>query len=217
MADTDRKAWEQQQRSNRIVDKAQAVFFENGYENTTLPAIADAAGYNKRTLYLYFKDKEELFLAVVLRGLIQLRATLAKAADRAGSDDSGLQHMARAFFDFSVQSPEFLDLIMIYESRYFDYLNGDGSFAPDSYRAQCQQVSADMARMVTAAIEKGMEIGTIGKDLTPQQLMLLLWGQIFGVMKIFRMRRQHFREAFGIRPEALFEHFVAMVERALKF
>jgi len=217
MTDKDRKAWEQQQRSNRIVDKAQAVFFENGYDKTTLPAIADAAGYNKRTLYLYFKDKEELFLAVVLRGLIQLRATLAKAADQAGSNDSGLQHMARAFFDFSIQSPEFLDLIMIYESRYFDYLNGDGSFAPDSYRAQCQQVSADMARMVTTAIEKGMEIGSIGKDLTPQQLMLLLWGQIFGVMKIFRMRRQHFREAFGIRPEVLFEHFVAMVERALKF
>jgi AcrR family transcriptional regulator len=217
MTDTDRKAWEQQQRSNRIVDKAQAVFFENGYENTTLPAIADAAGYNKRTLYLYFRDKEEIFLAVVLRGLIQLRATLAKAIDKAGSDDSGLQHMARAFFDFSVHSPEFLDLIMIYESRYFDYLSGDGSFAPDSYRAQCQQVSTDMARMVTAAIEKGMEIGTIGKDLTPQQLMLLLWGQIFGVMKIFRMRRNHFQDAFGIRPEALFDQFVAMVERALKF
>ena len=111
MTDTDRKDWEQQQRSNRIVDKAQAVFFENGYENTTLPAIADAAGYNKRTLYLYFKDKEEIFLAVVLRGLIQLRATLEKAIDPAGSTDSGLQHMARAFFDFSVHSPEFLDLI----------------------------------------------------------------------------------------------------------
>jgi AcrR family transcriptional regulator len=216
MTDTDRKAWEQQQRSNRIVDKAQAVFFENGYDKTTLPAIADAAGYNKRTLYLYFKDKEEIFLAVVLRGLIQLRATLEKAIDPAGSTGSGLQPMARAFFDFSVHSPEFLDLIMIFESRYFDYLNGDDSLAPDSYRAQCQQVSADMARMVTAAIEKGMETGTIGKDLTPQQLMLLLWGQIFGVMKIFRMRRNHFREAFGILPEALFEHFVAMVERALK-
>ena len=216
MTDTDRKAWEQQQRSRRIVDKAQAVFFENGYDKTTLPAIADAAGYNKRTLYLYFKDKEEIFLAVVRRGLVQLRSALAKAIDPVGSTDSGLRDMARAFFDFSVHSPEFLDLIMIYESRHFDYHNGDGALDPQSYRAQCQQISADMARMVTAAIEKGMNVGTIGKDLTPQQLMLILWGQIFGVMKIFRMRRNHFREAFGILPEALFEYFVAMVERALK-
>jgi hypothetical protein len=148
--------------------------------------------------------------------LIQLRATLAKAIDQAGSDDSGLRNMARAFFDFSVYSPEFLDLIMIYESRYFDYINGNGSAARDSYRTQCQQVSADMARMVTTAIEKGMELGTIGKNLAPQQLMLLLWGQIFGVMKIFRMRRQHFEAAFGIRREVLFDHFVAMVERALR-
>jgi len=216
MVDTDRKAWEQKQRSNRIVDKAQAVFFEKGYDKTTLPAIAAAAGYNKRTLYLYFKDKEELFLAVVLRGLIQLRGMLETAVGQAGSQESGLQNMARAFFDFSLHSPEFLDLIMIYESRYFDYLNGEDSLAPDGCRAQCQQVSADMARMVTTAIESGMAGGRIRNDLTPQQLMLILWGQIFGVMKIFRMRRNHFREAFGIAPETLFESFVAMVERALE-
>jgi AcrR family transcriptional regulator len=216
MTDTDRRAWEQQQRSNRIIDKAQAVFFKKGYDRTTLPAIASAAGYNKRTLYLYFKDKEDIFLAVVLRGLNRLRSVLAGAIDRAAPADTGLTHLARAFFDFSVEQPEFLDLIMIYESRHFVYLDHEIPSAPRSYGEQCQQVSADIACMVTASIEKGMRAGGIRQDVTPQQLMLLLWGQVFGVMKVFRMRRRHFQAAFGIRRKTLFEHFVVMVERALK-
>ena len=216
MADPDRKAWEQQQRSNRIVDKAQAVFLAKGYEKTTLPAIASAAGYNKRTLYLYFRDKEEIFLAVVLRGLVLLRNALGDAIGKPDAMGGDLRRMARAFFDFSVRNPEFLDLIMTYESRHFVYHDPTTASEPHSYREQCQQVSCDMAGLVTQAIEKEMRAGTVRKDLTPHQLMLLLWGQIFGVMKVFRMRRRHFEEAFGIRREALFDGFVAMVERALK-
>ena len=214
MTDRDRKAWEQQQRSNRIIDKAQAVFFARGYEKTTLPAIADAAGYNKRTLYLYFKDKEELFLAVALRGLIQLRTALAGAIEHTG-EPGGLHSLARAFYEFSVEYPEFIDLIMTYESRHFVYHEPTTAARPRSFREQCQAVSGSIAELVTKAIEKEMEAGTIRKDLSPRPLMLLLWGQIFGVMKILRMRRRHFEEAFGISRERLFDHFVAMVDRAL--
>jgi AcrR family transcriptional regulator len=215
MVSTDRKAWEQEQRKQRLVEIAEAVFFENGFEGTTLPAIADAAGYNKRTLYLYFRDKRDIFLAVVLRGLEGLREALKRALEAEVPAGSGLRELAAAFFDFSIDHPEYLDLIMIYESRYFIYHDRDASTDPDSHLERCQQVSDDMARLVTAAIETGMTGGRLKSDLTPRQLMLILWGQIFGVMKIFRMRRRHFEAAFGIGRRALFEHFVDMVERSL--
>ena len=215
MTDADRKAWEQRQRSERIVDKAQAVFFENGYDKTTLPAIAAAAGYNKRTLYLYFKDKDDLFLAVVRRGLKLLRQRLAEAIEGTGSRHGALRRMAEAFFDFASDHPEHLDLIMIYESRYFVYHGDASAAAPAGYGHACQKASADMARMVTAAIEAGMADGDIRSDLSPRQLMLLLWGQVFGVVKILRMRETNFEAAFGIGRRALFDHFVTMVEGAL--
>lgn len=215
MVSSDRKAWEQEQRRKRIVDMAEAVFFENGYDGATLPAIAEAAGYNKRTLYLYFKDKEDLFLAVVLRGLEGLRGALTHSLDRTASKSSRLREMAAAFFDFSMEHPEYLDLIMAYESRYFVYHNRTASVAPDSHRERCQQASEDMARMVTAAIDTWMAGGGVKSDLTAHQLMLILWGQIVGVMKILRMREKNFEAAFGIGRRALFDQFVGMVERAL--
>lgn len=215
MSTLDRKAWEQEQRKQRIVDMAEGVFFKNGYDNATVPSIADAAGYNKRTLYLYFKDKEDIFLAVVLRGLEGLRTALEKALDGAAENTSGLRELAGAFFDFSQNHPEYLDLIMVYESRHFVYHDPDATRETDSHPGRCQQVSDDMARMVSAAIERGMARNGLKTDLTPRQLMLILWGQVFGVVKILRMRRHNFQAAFGISRRVLFDHFVEMVERAL--
>jgi AcrR family transcriptional regulator len=215
MVSSDRKAWEQEQRKNRIVDMAEAVFFKNGYDGATLPAIADAAGYNKRTLYLYFKDKDDIFLAVVLRGLEGLRGALKHALDRTAPNSGRLREMAAALFDFSMEHPEYLDLIMAYESRYFVYHKRTASVAPDSHRERCQQASEEMAHMVTAAIDAGIAGGGVKSDLTAHQLMLILWGQIVGVMKILRMREKNFEAAFGIGRRALFDQFVGMVEHAL--
>ena len=215
MVSADRKAWEQEQRKQRIVDMAEFVFFQSGYDGATLPAIADAAGYNKRTLYLYFKDKEDLFLAVVLRGLEILRDKLKKSINGTASSSIGLREMAAAFFDFSMDHPQYLDLIMAYEGRYFVYHNRTTSTDPDSHLERCQQVSDDMARMVTEAIEADMARGGVKSDLTAHQLMLILWGQIVGVMKILRIREKNFSAAFGISRRALFDRFVDMIARAL--
>ena len=211
----DRKAWEQQQRRNRIVDMAEAVFLRDGYEKAALPAIAEAAGYNRRTLYLYFKDREAIFQAVVLRSLTRLLTALEAAARDAHAQPDCLRRLAEAFFDFAIDNPGDLDLIMAYESRYFVYHGRAAAPEPDGCLAQCQQVSNDMAQLVTAAIEAGMAAGAISTDLNPHQLMLILWGQIFGVIKVLNMRRKNFTAAFGIDRRTLFDHFVGMVERSL--
>ena len=69
--------------------------------------------------------------------------------------------------------------------------------------------------MATAAIEKGIRQGTLVTELTPRQLMLLLWGQIFGVIQILRIREKHFEKVFGLGREELFGRFVEMLETAL--
>jgi AcrR family transcriptional regulator len=47
----------------RIADKAMVLFAANGYEATTLDAIADAADISRRTIFHYFQSKEEILLS----------------------------------------------------------------------------------------------------------------------------------------------------------
>lgn len=48
---------------HRIAEQGLKLFLANGYEATTLEAIAEAAGISRRTFFYYFKSKEEILLA----------------------------------------------------------------------------------------------------------------------------------------------------------
>jgi len=60
MPDTD-------ERQQQILDAAAAVIVRLGYDKTTMSDIAQEAGASRRTVYLYFKGKEELFEALLYR------------------------------------------------------------------------------------------------------------------------------------------------------
>ena len=212
----ERKAWERLQRQNRIADIAQEIFFEKGYEQTTIIEIANAAGYSKRSIYLYFKDKEEVFLAVALRGLSILHDTIHMACLEFEKKEVGLGLIGHAFYDFSIEHPEFLKLIMLYESRNCIYFK-TGKQVDDLsyYNAECQKKTDATAEIMTKAIQRGMDKGSIKTTLTPIQLMLVLWGHVLGMMQIISIRKAHFEDAYGIDYRDLFSISQEIVETGI--
>src|ERR1700688_1327203 len=58
-----RREQKRQETLKRIGEKGLKLFIANGYERTTLEAIAAAAGISRRTFFYYFKSKEEVLLA----------------------------------------------------------------------------------------------------------------------------------------------------------
>ena len=59
------------QRQQQILDAAAAVIIRLGYDKATMSDIAEEAGASRRTVYLYFKGKEELFEALLYREYMQ--------------------------------------------------------------------------------------------------------------------------------------------------
>ncbi len=49
----------------RVMEAAREVFFEHGFENTSIDAIATAAGVSRTTVYSQFGNKETLFRAIL--------------------------------------------------------------------------------------------------------------------------------------------------------
>lgn len=84
------EGWREKKRRQtlqRISDSALKLFVADGYEATTLDAIAEAAGISRRTFFYYFKSKEEI-LAAWQRGLPEAfrAAVLAEPADQSPFD-----------------------------------------------------------------------------------------------------------------------------------
>ncbi len=64
----------------KLVDVARQLFAKNGVDNTTMNDIAVASKKGRRTLYTYFKSKEEIYMAVVGSELEMLSDALVKVA-----------------------------------------------------------------------------------------------------------------------------------------
>ncbi|MHA1597355.1 MAG: TetR/AcrR family transcriptional regulator [Alphaproteobacteria bacterium] len=60
-----------------IVDAANRLFYEHGYNTTSFKDIADSTGIPKGNFYFYFKSKDELLKAVIEDRLDRLRDTVA--------------------------------------------------------------------------------------------------------------------------------------------
>lgn len=66
----------------RLVDVARSLFAKQGLENTTMNDIALASGKGRRTLYTYFRNKEEIYFAVIETELEMLSTKLSEVAAR---------------------------------------------------------------------------------------------------------------------------------------
>ncbi len=80
-----------------LLDVAQRLFVEHGYEATTVDQIATAAGMSKRSFFRYFATKEELVLSKYERTGEDLAAAL-----RARPGDEPLWRSLRFVFDVVV-------------------------------------------------------------------------------------------------------------------
>lgn len=64
----------------KLVEVARILFAKNGLENTTMNDIAVASKKGRRTLYTYFKNKEELYYAVIETELERLTQKMSEVA-----------------------------------------------------------------------------------------------------------------------------------------
>jgi len=88
------------ERPQEILQAAFDEFSRNGYATTTLEAIAERAGVTKGTIYVYFENKEHLFISMVRE---VTKATLDTVHDMFASHDGSTADLLRAQFSFIYQ------------------------------------------------------------------------------------------------------------------
>ncbi len=103
------------ERQQQILDAAADVIIRLGYDKATMSDIAEEAGASRRTVYLYFKGKEELFEALLYREYMQYSQTWLQAieADPHGGTIGGVY---RALFH-SVNSRPLIAALMRRDRR----------------------------------------------------------------------------------------------------
>lgn len=156
-------------RKTQILDAAIACFAKNGYYETTMDHIVQAAGLSKGALYWYFKSKKVLFRALVelwfaeiLEGLAPVMAQAKSAeeklicvVDSTEKSASAQPELARAmleFFTLATRDSELQDWLVNVYVDYYELVKRliDEGIAGGEFRAVD---SGQMARMILAYID----------------------------------------------------------------
>ena len=88
-----------------ILDAATELFQEHGYENFSLRQVAEAIGYTPTTIYLYFKDKDDLLFHTATEGFVTFGEMLQAAYDSSDDPLERLRAEGQAYVKFALENP----------------------------------------------------------------------------------------------------------------
>lgn len=101
----------QRSRSDEFLDAARGLFFKKGYRGTTIQQIATQAGYSKRTVYLDYVNKDDLFIRVCVEGGELLLKKLSEIPLDELSVETSIGELMSAYSAFSREHNEYFRMI----------------------------------------------------------------------------------------------------------
>jgi AcrR family transcriptional regulator len=106
---------EHDKRKKKILEKALAVFMEEGFESTTYQKIADKCGITRTILYLYFKNKKEIFNYSIKQFLLTIEENInSTRADNSLSSQEKITKVLLAIFKLLEQNRKLLFVVLDY-------------------------------------------------------------------------------------------------------
>lgn len=140
------------EKKQQILDVASKLFLKHGFDAVSMSQIAGEVGGSKSTLYSYFENKDELFLAVVLGGIDQMVEQ---------SSASILAPNLPFFEKLRILGVEYLSFILSEDSLALRRIITAVSNKDGVGRQAFHQIIHDSWEHVTALIEQGIEDGLI--------------------------------------------------------
>lgn len=106
MGTRERRTREKEILRRKIIDAARDLFAKEGYESVTMRKVAQKIEYTPTTIYLYFKDKDELIAAVCEETFAGLLKAMERAERKQSDPVKRLRAACRAYVEFGLAHPD---------------------------------------------------------------------------------------------------------------
>src|SRR5687767_6767232 len=145
----ERRQEEKDRRRVEIVEAAEELYRELGWDAVTMDSVARKARLSRALVYVYFKDKSELLLAITERAMEVLRTRFEEAGSRARLGIDQIEAMGRAYMAYGLEFPHYFDACARLELRATE--NAERSPIEDAVMQMGQRVH----QVVVASLEAG--------------------------------------------------------------
>jgi AcrR family transcriptional regulator len=160
------------------VEAALEAFAERGFSATRLEDVAERAGVSKGTLYLYFRNKEDLFKAVIKLALVSnIEQAEVRLANEGTTQDLMKNVIGKFFAAVAGSKLGAIPKLVIAEAHNF----------PEVTKFYVEEVASRGLNLVATVLQRGIDRGEIRASLDPNLaapvligplLLLVIWKNV---------------------------------------
>ena len=155
-----------------ILNAAADLFLERGYERFSLRQVAERIGYSPTTIYLYFRNKEDLLFTVVEEGFVAFGQQLEKALEEKADPWEGLMALGKAYITFGMEHPVYYQMMFVQRTDFL-WQSSTGESQP---RLAAFQI-------LRQAVQSAQEAGVLPQD-DGEAYSDLLWSMAHGIVTL---------------------------------
>lgn len=198
-------------KEQKIVEAAEKIFAKVGFANAKVEDIAQEAGITKVTLYSYFKSKENLQMAVTYKALQLLIEKYYKTISDYKSHNGFECCMAlfKLFIEFCEENFLYSEALLNYFAliRSTDFGDNEEKMTDSTkeslYFKKLQDIQNLPFKLTVQEIQRGMEDGSIRKDIDPMLATLTAWASSLGYIKVISAAGKNLRPLFNVDLEKM--------------
>ena len=156
----------------QILAAAAELFLEHGYDGFSMRQLAEQIGYSAATLYLYFRNKDDLLFTVVDDSFARFERSMAEAMAAERTPWAQLVRLGEAYVLFGLQNPAHYQMMFLWR---VDFLL--------QARPGEQHARLDVFDVFRHAVQAAMDAGQL-KAGDVQSISDTLWAHLHGMVTL---------------------------------
>jgi AcrR family transcriptional regulator len=195
MGIAERKEREKQKMRRLILETAMKLFLKEGFEKVTMRRIAEKIEYSPATIYLHFRDKDEILYALHSEGFEELyrrQQSILPIKDPL----QRLRRHGEIYLSFALEKPEYYDLMFIMRNP-----------AKKIREEKAWDIGLRSYEFLRKNVDECMKAGVLPKA-NPDAAAFSLWAHVHGIASLI------IRDRCIMFPE---QHLKSIAEGALDF
>ncbi|MCI8730768.1 MAG: TetR/AcrR family transcriptional regulator [Lachnospiraceae bacterium] len=197
-----------------IVSAASSLFMEKGIAAVSMDDIAKAARYSKATLYVYFKNKEEIVGILVLNSMKKLYDYISSALTQHETTKTRYNFICRGLLRYQEEFPFYFKMVL--DKINIDFESQD--YLPEE--KETYQIGEAINEKIKNFLLSGMEKGDLRGDLEIMPAIFNFWGMLSGIIQLATNKEEYIKKSMGLSKNEFLEYGFSLVyhsiERCLK-
>lgn len=196
---------------NQIITAAEQLFMEKGIEGTSMDDISKKSGYGKATIYVYFKNKEEMIITLALKSMKKLLERIQIVVHEDKTIKEQYFDICRELVLFQKEYPQYF-IIAISKINVDSECDNNMLKVEEDTFIIGEKINDELKSMLKCGIERG----ELRDDILIDQTIFVFWAAISGIITMSHKKDSYIHKTMDIDREQLLDYSFRLLFESIR-